>query len=174
MASKQENKAEKDVEDDFVILENFDDMTASAASNTSTIPEKQTFESQEKTSESLEEPSVDETQKHPDGSVGESSINELSSIESFSSLGDSMINEKPYYESSRFIEKQLNKEKMLGELGEGSGTEKEDEACGEKDVSQTERGEQGEAMRGVEQRRRMKHVVRRMFLKLRGVNRVKL
>ena len=173
MASKPENKLEKDVEDDFVILEDFDNMTDSAVSNASTIPEKQTFESQEKTSQSLEEPSTDEAPKHLDGRVGESSINEQSSAGhcshlgepsigeapkhfdgsagesssgSFSSLGDSMINEKPYYESSRFIEKQLNKEKMLGVLGEGSGTEKVDETCGEKGGSQSERGEQGEAM----------------------------
>ena len=141
MASKPENDAEKDSEDDFVVLEKFDDnaMTGSTGSNASTIPEKQAFESQEKQSASLEDLSMDSMAKSSDSYV---SLGESNS-DSFSSLGSSTINEKPYYESSQFIEKQFALERKLGVLGEGCGKEKKDECRGE-DVGERSERKQGE------------------------------
>ncbi len=108
---------------------------------------KHTSESQEKFSESLGESSNNEKPKSADSfsSFGGSSTSMQSNTDSLSSLGDSMINETPYYESSRFINKQLNQERKLGVLGEGDGREKGDEACSEKGGSQVEGGEMGEA-----------------------------
>ena len=144
MATKPENEAAKDVEDDFVILQTFDNMADSTMSNASTIPEKQTFESQEKLSESSEVSSIDEKPKHSDTS---SSLGEEPNTDSFSSLGDSMINVLPYYESSQFIERQLELEKKLGVLGEGDGREKGNEMCGEKGGSASGSGK-GEECKG--------------------------
>ena len=92
----------RNVEDDIEILEGFQDLTASDASSASTIPEKQTYESLEKFSPS------------------------------FDSLGGSSINEKPYYENSRFIDKQLGLEQKRHFFGEDDGVEKCDEISREK------------------------------------------
>ena len=150
MASKPDKGAENDIEDDFVVLETFEgnDMTDSTKSSASTIPEKQAFESLEKQSASLEDSSIDEKPKCSDSYVtlGESDSG------SFSSLGSSTINEKPYYESSRVIDKQFALERKLGVFGEGSGEEKMDETCGEKDHGQGEgRGDNVEEDSGRQQ-----------------------
>ena len=130
------SKSEVDTEEDFVILETFENMTDSSTSNASTIPEKQTFESSEKPSGGLEQlpGGLDSKNSESFVSCGESGTYEPAISDSFSSLGDSSINEKPYFESSRFIQKQLKKEKKLGVLGEGDGKEKGDEMCNEKGV----------------------------------------
>ena len=144
MATKPENEAAKDTEDDFEVLQTFDNMADSTMSNTSTIPEKQTFESQEKLSKSSGVSSINEKPKHSDTS---SSLGEKPNTDSFSSLGDSMINVLPYYESSQFIERQLELEKKLGVLGEGGGREKGNEMCGEKGGSASRSGK-GEECKG--------------------------
>ena len=144
MATKPENEAAKDVEDDFEVLQTFGNMADSTMSNASTIPEKQTFESQEKLSKSSGVSSINEKPKHSDTS---SSLGEKPNTDSFSSLGDSKINVLPYYESSQFIERQLEKERKLGVLGEGGGREKGDEMCGEKGGSASGSGK-GEECKG--------------------------
>ena len=127
MASKPESLPQNNVDDDFVVLQKFENMADSGASSASTIPEKHTFETLEKLSDNSSARSA--TNEKPKGL---DSFDSLTDSSDFSSLGDSRINDMPYYESLRFIDKQLEKEKKLGFSLKGSEREKVDELCGEK------------------------------------------
>lgn len=121
-------------EDDFVILEDFDNVTDSNISSASTIPEKDTFESLEK------------------GSAG-------------GSLGASTINQKPYYDDSRFIQQQQMLEKkrdFFGKGGDEREEEKSDDLLGEKatvedlPVLSKEKNGDGDVVEGEEPKGRFK------------------
>lgn len=141
MATKpaEHESAGKENDEDFVVLETFENMADSGTSNTSTVPEKHAFESLEKTSVAFGESSPSKKSDDSDGgnSLEWSTLNELPMSDSFSSLGDSTINESPYYKNSRFIDKQFDKERKLGLFSQKDGNEKTGEVHGEKGDSAT-------------------------------------